>query len=308
LIVGGIYLDHLARGAVLPGPGETLRASAFLQAPGGKGANQAVAAARLGASVAMVGRVGNDEAGPRLLGALAAEGIDTTFVHLISGGTTGTAVVQVDEHGEKQILAIPGVTATVPPEQIDGALDHFPHARVLVTQLETGIEVAGRIIRHGHGRGAVVILDPSPADPIPDDLLRQVDLIKPDASEARLLTGIEVHDRASARRAAHQLIRRGARAVLTQAGDQGDLLVTQTVEHWLPRHRIDAVDATGAGDAMVGVLAARLAEGRPLIEAARWASAAAALATTAFGAQTALPTHDAIEALLERSQAAMAGS
>ena len=299
LVIGGIYLDHLVRGRALPRAGATLTGTQYRCAPGGKGANQAVAISRQRVAVAMVGRVGDDAAGQRVLDALRHEGVDVTHVRTIPGQATGTAVVQVDARGEKQILAVAGATAGLNTSEVDEALAACPRAAILVTQLEAGLAVADHAIRRARERGMTVVLDPSPAAPLPDDLLRFVDVIKPDASEAAVLTGIRPHDRASAVQAAQRLLEKGVAAVVVQAGDDGDVLVDRHGEHWLPRHAVTAVDATGAGDALVGVLAARLALERPLQEAARWASAAAGLATTAFGAQDALPTPQEIMTLLK---------
>jgi ribokinase len=301
LVVGGIYLDHLTRAERLPRPGETVAADAYLRAPGGKGANQAVAAARLGAAVAMVGCVGDDEAGRIVLDNLRQHGVDVDGVRTVTGAPTGVAVVQVDRHGEKQIHAVPGATAALTADDLGGAIARLANLRVVVAQLETGLALAERVIAAGRQRGATVILDPSPPVQLSDGLLRQVDLIKPDAAEATLLTGIDVHDRISATQAARRLIDRGAGGAVVQAGHEGDVLLTGRGETWLPRHRLRTVDATGAGDALVGVAAALLADGRPLPEAVTWGSAAAALATTAFGAQNGLPTRDMIMDLLKKS-------
>ena len=300
LVVGGANIDYLARCQVLPGPGETRRGEEFLRAGGGKGANQAVAAARLGAHVALIARLGDDAEGREILRDLAQAGIDITQVTVDPRAATGTAVIQIDGGGEKRIIAIPGANAALKQLQIERALTALPPTRVLLTCFESGVATAAAAIHALRPAGTRVVLDPSPAEALDDALLWSVDVIRPDAGEARILTGIEVGDRPSARAAARQLLERGAGAVIIQAGTDGDLLVERTAEHWLPRLPVHSIDATGAGDAFAATVAARLAHGRPLVEAARWGSAAAALATTRFGAQAGLATSDGIAALLKQ--------
>jgi len=304
VVVGGANYDYLVRGRQLPGPGDTVQGDEFQAAPGGKGANQAVAAARLGARVALVARIGADERGDQILARLAAEGVDTTYVFRDPQAQTGVALVQVSEGGEKQILVAPGANANFTPADVAQAAPMLQAARILVTQLEIPLESVSAAIRRAHAARAQVILDPAPPQKLSPDWLRMVDVVKPNAGEAKSLTGVQVQDRISARDAARQLLKRGVKAVAIQAGEEGNLLIWHEDEQWLPKIPVKSVDTTGAGDAFAAALAVALAEGRPLTEAGPFANAAAALTTTKLGAQAALPYRAAVLALANKAGAA----
>ena len=296
IVVGSANYDYLARGPELPSPGESLLGDQLVESAGGKGANQAIAAARLGASVTFVGCIGEDQRGDRVLERLKAEGVDTKHVVRDPSSPTGVALIQTAESGEKQILAVMGANGLL-------AVGHLPEQAIrsahgLMVQLEIPLPVVEAAIRIAHQAGVKVILDPAPAEPLSDDLLQQVDILKPNAKEAEVLTGIRVHDRASAREAAAQLLKRGVKSVMVQAGEEGNLLVWKDGESWNPLLPVKTVDATGAGDAMAAALAVCIIEGSSFEEAGRFANAAAALATTALGAQAALPDREEIENLL----------
>jgi ribokinase len=298
VVVGSANTDFSVRGPKLPAAGETVGGEEFHEGAGGKGANQAVAAARLGARTALVARVGRDRRGDELLRGLAAEGVDLRHVAHDPDAPTGAAIIMVDRKGEKSILVAPGANGRMGAADVDAAAGMIQAARVVLCQLEIPLETVLTACRLARAAGARVVLDPAPARPVPDELLRLLDVIRPNASEAETLTGVKVRDRKSARRAADVLLGRGVGAVAVQAGDEGDLLVWGEGECWLPRFPVKSVDATGAGDAFAAGLAVMLAEGRPLNEAGPFASAAAALATTAVGAQSALPRRDAVLRLL----------
>lgn len=303
VVVGGANYDYLVRGSHLPGPGDTVQGETFQEAPGGKGANQAVAAARLGARVAFVARIGTDPHGDQIMERLAAEGVNTTRVIHDSDAPTGVALVQVSEQGEKQILVAPGANRRLNMADIERAAPALETTHILLTQLEISLESVKAAVRLGGGSQAQIVLDPAPPLDLPDEFLRMVDVVKPNAGEAESLTGVKVQDRNSARKAAQQLLERWVKVVAIQAGDEGDLLVWPEREQWLPRLLVESVDATGAGDAFAAALAVALAEGRPLAEAGLFANAAAALTTTKLGAQTALPRRQEVQTLLARSTA-----
>jgi ribokinase len=292
LVLGGANTDYLVKGERLPSPGETLQGEVFQEAAGGKGANQAVAVARLGCRSALVARVGDDERGRRLRDQLAAEGVDVTSVRTDPEAPTGVALILVDRAGEKQILTALGANQRVDQAQVRAAGEAIGSARVFLAQLEVPLPAVALGLRLAREAGVTIVLDPAPARPLSEEVLRLVDVIRPNASEAETLTGIAVRDHDSAARAARNLLSRGVGAVVVQAGQDGDLLVTPEEERLLPRHPVESVDATGAGDAFAGALAAALAEGRPVTEAAFMGSAAAALATTRLGAQAGLATRE----------------
>ena len=302
VVVGGANWDYLIRGPALPAPGGTARGDDFQEAPGGKGANQAVAAARLGARVALVARIGNDDQGTRILERLHAEGVGVDHVARDDEIPTGIALIQVGGRGEKQILATTGANGKLSIADVGAARDVIARAAVLLVQLEPPVHVIDAAVRIAHAAGAQVVLDPAPPAPLPDDTLRFVSLARPNSEEATAMTGIHVHDRDTARAAARALIERGVRVAVVQAGSTGDLMLWRDRgaerECWLPHFDVRSADATGAGDAFAAALAVMLAEHRPLDEAGRFASAAAALKTTKLGAQAGLPTRDEVEAFL----------
>jgi ribokinase len=300
VVVGGVNTDYLVKGKRLPEPGETIQGEVFREGLGGKGANQAVAAVRLGCRAELIARIGGDERGEIMRRQLAAEGVEVRYVRRDEDAITGAALILVDESGEKQILTALGANQRLAEEDIHAAGDAIASAKVLLAQLEVPVAAVGLALRLARAAGVRTVLDPAPAVPLPDDVLRLVDVIRPNASEARILTGVPVRHRASARRAAGMLLRRGVGAVVVQAGEAGDLLVSAGEERLFPRIPVERVDATGSGDAFAAGLAVALAEGRPLTEAAELGNGAAALATTSLGAQAGLPRREAVLALLQQ--------
>ncbi|HTO97370.1 MAG TPA: ribokinase [Myxococcales bacterium] len=298
VVVGKANVDYLVRGPRLPGPGQSVTGDAFHEAAGGKGANQAVGAARLGAKVALVARVGRDARGDTVIAALHDAGVETRFVTRDDQAPTGVGLCQVGASGEKQILSAAGANAKLSAACVRQAEEALGATRMVLCQLGVPLEAVEEAFRIGRGARALAMLDPGPPAPVPDSLIAQLDVIRPNASEAQALTGIAVRDRGQARAAAQDLLRRGARIAAVQAGEHGDVLLSHDQELWLPRFEVERLDATGAGDAFASALAVCLAEGRPLEEAGPFASAAAALATTVLGAQASLPRREAVLALL----------
>jgi ribokinase len=301
IVVGSANYDYLVKGNELPSPGQSLQGDQFVESPGGKGANQAVAAARLDARVAFAGRIGRDPRGDKVLDRLKSEGVDTQYLVREAAAPTGVALIQVAQSGQKQILAVKGANDDLSVGDLP--VRAITEAGALLVQLEVPLPVVESAIRIAYRAGVKVILDPAPAAPLSADTFRQVYLIKPNSKEAEGLTGVAVHDRESARRAAEILLNRGVEAVMVQAGEEGNLLVWKDGESWNPVLPVKTVDATGAGDAMAAALAVCLIEGRSMEETGQFANAAAALATTALGAQSALPHRKEVESLLHKSRA-----
>jgi ribokinase len=295
VVLGGINTDFLVQGPQLPGPGTSLDGFEFLSACGGKGANAAVAAARLGARTAIIGRVGDDERGRTLLACLVDEGVYAGRVSVDTEASTGAAVIQVDQSGQKQILAALGANLRLTVEDIRAAVGLIQATRVLLMQLEVPVECVVAAAQLAHEAGVRIVLDPAPPRTLPEHLIATVDVIRGNAAEIEALTGVHVPDRSSARAAAHAILTRGLEAVIIGVG-QGNLVVWRDGEEWLPKLPTEQVDTTGAGDALSATLAVALTERRSFTDAGRFASAAAALATTALGAQTALPRRAALEA------------
>jgi ribokinase len=290
VVVGGANTDYFMKGPRLPGSGETVQGDMSDEAVGGKGANQAVAVARLGGCTALVGRVGADARGTAIALKLANEGVETSYLHRDPEDVTGLALVLIDDKGAKQIMAVPHANARVGLSDLQGARDALESCRVLLLQLEVPMDIVEEAARIAKKAGALVVLDPSPPRPLSGSLLRRVDVVRPNAREAAAITGIDVHDFQSAGEAARALVGRGAGAAIVEAGDDGNLLLSPEGELRLPLFPVESVDATGAGDAFAGAIAFGLAFDVPWREIGYLASAAAALETTKLGAQAGLPT------------------
>jgi ribokinase len=282
-IVGSCNVDFIVPVTALPDPGETVLGRDHLRAPGGKGANQAVAAARLGSPVSFVGCVGTDELAGTIRGALDGAGVDLTWLREIDDAPSGIALITVADGGENTIAVSPGANAHLGPADIDAAAGLLSSADVVLAQLEVPIEAVTAAARAATGK---VLLNPAPARPLPDELLAAVDVLIPNRSELGVLTGAP--EPATIDEAA-TLAKSLPGSVVVTLGADGALVVDgDQVEH-VPAVPVDAVDATGAGDAFCGALADGLARGASLVEAARWAVRVAGISTTQRGAQTGMP-------------------
>ena len=230
---------------------------------------------------------------------LHREQVDVRFIRQDDVAPTGATLVQVDEQGQKQTLWRPGCNDHLTVKDVQQAADLFAASSVLLVQLEVPLPCVEVALQQAEERDMTVVLDPAPARPLPDSAYRRVDFITPNAQEAETLTGVEVEDKETARQAAERLLEWGVGAVAVQAGDEGNLFVDSQQELWLPKLSVKTVDTTGAGDALAAGLAVRLSEGSSLEEAARFANACAGLATTALGAQAALPDRASVYRALE---------
>jgi len=293
-VVGSLNRDLTVRTSRHPQPGETVLATRHYTDGGGKGANQAVAAARLGGSVFMIGRVGNDEHGVALVDDLASEGIDTTGIGIDEKSPTGIAVITVDDNAENTIVVSPGANMSLTPHHVAAHRDLIAGAKVMLAQLEVPVET---VTAAAEAAAGLVCLNPAPAQPLPGELLNRVDVLVPNRSELAHLTGIPLPQTVGeVKRAVSHLHFTGA-VVVTLGADGALVLDGDTVLHVEAPH-IDAVDPTGAGDAFCGALAHSLSQGRTILEAARWAVVAGAVAATRTGAQASMPTPADIEALI----------
>ena len=298
LVIGSLNADLVVRAPRFPSPGETISGEDLAIIPGGKGANQAVAAARQGTSVSMVGRVGDDSFGPTLIQNLQNNNVDTTHVQT-DKAATGTAIIVVDSHGQNSIVLSPGTNGKVTPADVEAI--SFQDADMLLLQLEIPLETVIHAASLARQNGLRVILNPAPARQLPDSLLADVDILVPNESELQLLTGMPVTDTATAETAAKGLLSKGVGTVIVTLGANGALLVTDEKITHIPTFKVDVVDTTAAGDAFIGGLAAALLKDKSLEEAVRYGNASGALATTKFGAQPSLPTADEVEKLLKAS-------
>ena len=297
VVFGSINMDLVVRTPRLPTPGETLTGHTFFTAPGGKGANQAVACARLGAPTRMVGRVGDDLFGEQLRASLRSFGVQDDGV-LTTPGPSGVALIAVDDTAENTIVIVPGANGAVSIADIPRLERALDGARALLLQLEVPIETVVAAARAAHTRGVTVILDPAPALPLPDELYALADIITPNEHEAATLTGIAVRDDQGAIAAARALIARGARRVAIKLGARGALTADTEGEQFWSSFTVTPVDTVAAGDAFNGGLAVALSEGRSFDEAIRWGLAAGALSVTRHGAQPSMPERNEVLTLL----------
>lgn len=290
VVVGSLNMDLVTRAPRLPGPGETLSGDSFVTVSGGKGANQAVAAARLGAHVAMIGCVGDDAYGEHLRGALLVEQIDCQGLLTVSGVSTGIASIVVDANGQNAIIIVAGGNGQLTPDVVDRFDALLNAAQVVICQLEIPIPTVAHVLSRARELGKVVILNPAPASSaLPEHWYPLIDYLIPNESEAAILSGIAVGSLASAETAARSLLASGAGKVIITLGEQGVVLASgQGVEHFAAP-RVTAVDSTAAGDTFVGGFAAALAQGCDEAEAIRFAQRAAALSVTRAGAQPSIP-------------------
>ena len=295
LVVGSLNMDLVVRAPRFPAPGETISGEDLAIIPGGKGANQAVAASRLGAAVSMLGRVGSDVFGQSLLDNLIHNRVDVNRVQR-DISATGTATIIVDAHGQNSIVLSPGANGKVMPADVAD----LPDAKILILQFEIPSETVLRAAQQAREKGMRVIVNPAPARTMDKALLESVDILVPNESELSLLTGETVTDIASAETAARILMKQGAGMVVVTMGARGSLAVTKNERFIAPSFNVEVVDTTAAGDAFIGGLAVSLVENKLLEKVLTFANACGALATTKFGAQPSLPIKDEVDEFLRK--------
>lgn len=293
-MVGSINHDLTVLTTRHPQPGETVLGREHRSGAGGKGANQAVAASRLGSTTALVARVGDDEHGRSLLASLRSDGVDDRCIGVDAALPTGLAVITVDENAENSIVVSPGANMALDPAHVAGCADTLSEAQVVLAQLEIPIET---VIAAASASTGVFCLNPAPAQPLPVELLRQVDVLVPNRSELAALASTAPPGDVDEVVAAVAAID-GPEAVIVTLGSEGSVVIERGEVTPIPAPRVEAVDTTGAGDAFCGALANALSGGRSLVEAARWASVAGALATTRAGAQVSMPTRAEVESFI----------
>ena len=289
IVFGSINIDLAAKTPRLPLPGETIIGSNFFTAGGGKGANQAVAAARLGTSTHIIGRVGNDKFAEELLTNLQSYGLDIDNILIDKNTHSGVAIIAVDDSGQNNIIVIPGANNNVGEADIERLKKLLPGSTALLLQLEIRLEFVLKAAKAARETGGRVILDPAPAcSDLPLEIYRLIDIITPNEVEASQLVGFPVNNPETAILAAKHLQERGVKNVIVKLGDRGAVAVTADETFFAPAFAVDAIDTVAAGDAFNGGLAAALDAGLSLSEAVVWGSAAGALCTTKVGAQVAM--------------------
>jgi len=302
VVVGSSNTDMIIKLDRIPKPGETIIGGEFVTAAGGKGANQAVGAARAGGAVAFVARVGQDMFGERAIAGFVKDGINVDCVFKDKASPSGVALIFVAKDGENSIAVASGANARLAPADVKKARQALAAASVLVMQLETPLATVQAAAELAAALGVPVILNPAPARPLPDELLKRVSLLTPNESEAELLTGVKVDSDEAAAKAAQALLAKGVQTVIITLGARGAFAATAAGSQVVPGFKVTPVDTTAAGDVFNGALAVALAEGRPLMEAVRFANAAAALSVTKMGAQPSAPRRKDIERMLKTAR------
>ncbi len=293
LVVGSLNMDLVVNVARHPQIGETILGGTFATFPGGKGANQAVAAARMGSAVTMIGRVGQDGFGSELRASAAKDGIDMQHVKVDEREATGIALITVDAAGRNTIVVASGANLALTPRELSAAQQTFSNADVLVTQLESPLETVSQAITLAAANNLRVVLNPAPAQPLGAEILSKVDYFIPNEREAMQVVGAETLDSAI-----EQLLGMGVRNLIITLGEKGVLIVTADGRKEIPAYSVQAVDTVAAGDAFVGAFATGLAEGMNTEQAAQMGNAAAAISVTRHGAQPSLPMRKEVNEFL----------
>lgn len=301
-MVGSSNMDLVVKAPRIPTVGETMLGGDFIMVPGGKGANQAVAAAKLGAHVCLVAKLGDDIFGQQSLDNFCKAGVDTKYVTRTHDAPSGVALITVDDAGNNVIVVAPGANRRLFPQDVKRAESDIASSAAVVTQLEIPLETVEFAARAAHNLSAVFILDPAPAQKLSPGLLRKVDVLKPNETEAQILTGIQVKDQRSARKAAQSLLEAGVKTVILTMGARGFLFADSSGSEFVPAIKVKAVDATAAGDAFTAGFAFALARGRALFDAALFANYVAALSVTKMGAQSSMPTMQQVKTFIKDTE------
>lgn len=296
-VIGSSNTDMVVKASRLPAPGETILGGVFGMYPGGKGANQAVAAARLGSTVHFIGKRGADIFGEEASSLLQKEGIDTTYFLCDENLPSGVALISVDEKGENCIVVASGSNASLSPKDIKSAeAAAIENSSIVLLQLEIPMEAVHYAAELAFNKGVKVILNPAPAQAIPSSLLEKISIITPNETEAEILTGIRITDISTAEQAAVALNEKGVETVIITLGAEGALVYHEHQFTKVETIKVTAIDTTAAGDVFNGALAVCLAEGKTIIEAAQYACKAAAVSVTKMGAQSSAPTKKQLSA------------
>ncbi len=295
-------MDLVVKSARIPAVGETILGGDFLMTPGGKGANQAVAAAKLGAEVFFVAKLGRDVFAEQSLSSLRKEGVNTEYVVTTEQTPSGVALIMVDHAGDNVIVVAPGANQKLSPQDVEKAQSAISSSGAVVAQLEVPLGTVEFSARLANGAGVPFILNPAPARKLSLELLAMIDVLTPNETEAAILTGLEVTNKDSADVAARELLKSGVKAVILTMGAKGFLLAAGETTEFVPAVKVDAVDSTAAGDAFTGALAVGLAQGQTLRDAAFFANHAAALSVTRMGAQSSMPTRREVERFIRENQ------
>lgn len=295
VVIGSSNTDMVIKSDRLPVPGETILGGDFLMNHGGKGANQAVAAARLGGNVTFICKVGNDIFGNEAIKMFHKEGIITTYVGFAPKEPSGVALINVDKNGENCITVASGANGTLSIDDIKNAESAIKDASILIMQLETPMETVSFAAQVAKKNGITVVLNPAPGVELPDDLLTNIDILIPNTTEAEIISGINITDEESAKTAIYAIVSKGIRTVIVTLGSKGALAFENDEFIYIPAYKVEAIDTTAAGDTFCGGLCVALSEGRNLREAIQFASKASSISVTRMGAQASIPTREEVK-------------
>ena len=302
IVVGSSNMDLVVKAPKIPVIGETLTGSDFFMIPGGKGANQAVAAAKLGAEVIFIAKLGKDIFASKSLENFRTVGINPKHIQQLDEVPSGIAIIAIDNNGKNIIIVVPGANGKLQSKDVDAAQADIANAAVVVAQLEVPIETVLHAAKISRANNIPFILDPAPARPLSDELLSMVDVIKPNETEAEMITGIKVTDQASAERVADVLLFKGVKTVIVTLGEKGLLLATSEGKVIIHNYAVEAIDSTAAGDAFTGGLAFGIASGKSIKDAAIYANAVAAVSVTRIGAQSSLPNKEEVDIFVQMNK------
>lgn len=298
LVVGSLNMDMVIDVDRMPKPGETLFGKKISLIPGGKGANQAYACGKLGANVSMIGAVGKDENGDKLLRNLQSVNVDTSGVQVLDDTVSGTAIITVNDEGDNSIIVISGANYELNEEHIKQHKNLIEECDIVVLQLEIPMDIVIYVAKLAKSLNKLVILDPAPAPKmLPDSLIKNVDIIKPNETELQTLTGMPTDTNAQIVEAAESLLDKGIDKVVVTVGSRGTVLVTRDNHEIFPPRKVEAVDTTAAGDAFTASLAMKLVEGSPIEEAIKFGNLVSSIVVTRKGAQSSIPSYDEVQVL-----------
>lgn len=293
-VIGSLNMDLVVKVDNMPKGGQTLIGSDFKEVPGGKGANQAVAMARLGGSVNMIGKVGNDSFGKTLIDALKNDNVNTKYIH-IEEGPTGVAMITVDKNAENSIVVAPGANFKVKECDIDNNIEAVKESDIVVVQLETPLDTIKYALNKAKELNKYIILNPAPAVKLEDEIIANVDLLTPNETELEILSGISINCEEDIVKAAKSMIDKGVKELIVTLGSKGSLYINKERQMFKKAYKVDAVDTTAAGDSFTGALSVAFANGKNIEEAMDFASKVGALSVMKEGAQSSLPTLEDVE-------------
>ena len=287
-VIGSLNMDLVVNVDEMPKKGQTLIGSKFREIPGGKGGNQAVAASRLGGDVRMIGKVGDDGFGQRLLNQLKADKVNTDYIQ-VEEGPSGVAVITVDKNAENSIVVSPGANFKLTESDIDKCIDAIKESNVVVIQLETPIDTIKYALEKSKELGKFTILNPAPAVKLGDDIIKNVDLLTPNETELEILSGVSIESEEDIQKAANIMIQKGVKQLIVTLGSKGSLYLDKDKIEFKKSYKVEAIDTTAAGDSYTGALSVAFSQGKSIDEAMDFASKVGALCVTKVGAQTSIP-------------------